>query len=112
MLLQLVGRDRISQSTERKSQSEKISQRFAPAAETEKLIAQLKYRRGDCFQPYEINFHRMNQIAWKWQGEWVATRVQRRPDQPSHRFTLDVENTSAWNPVFLEEPGDFKDFGQ
>src|SRR5437870_9442433 len=108
MLLQLAGRDRISQSTERKSQSEKISQRFAPAAETEKLIAQLKYRRGVSVQPYKINFHRMNQIAWKWQGEWIATRVNRRAGQPSRRFTLDVENASALNSVFLEEPGDFK----
>src|SRR5437773_5755962 len=112
MLLQLVGRDRISQSPERKRQPEKISQRFAPATETEKLIAQLRYRRGDCVKPREINFHRMNQIAWKWQRKWVAPRVNRRPDQPSRRFTLDVENTSALNPVFLEEPDDFEDFRQ
>src|SRR6266851_1517136 len=112
MLLQLVGRDRISQRTERKRQPEKISQRFAPAAETEKLIAQLKYRSGDCVQPHKINFHRMNQIAWKWQRKWVATRVQRRADQPSRRFALDEEKASALNSVFLEEPDDFKDFGQ
>jgi len=112
MLLQFVGRDRISQCAERKRQPEKISQRFAPAAETEKLIAQLKYRRGDGVQAHKINFHRVDQVAWKCQRKWVATRVQRRPDQPGRRFALDEENARPLNPVLLEEPDDFEDFSQ